>query len=171
MIWFKPQDTEYGGILYRSKLEARWALFFDENKISHKYELAKVDLGIDKYTPDFWLPEFQLWVEIKPYKQDNPRSTHWTHQTHSKCYRLSIESGKPVLLIQGNPGKHIIDLFDCRARRKFVHRTVVDKREIKPSKEFLRFDEDNVAKDELILVHPQTSEVVKFTREIDLRPK
>ena len=62
-MMFKAIDTEYGGILYRSRLEARWAQFFDKAEIRHKYELSKIDLGIDKYTPDFWFPDFKLWAE------------------------------------------------------------------------------------------------------------
>jgi len=34
------------GVLYRSKLEARWAKFFDDNSIVHKYEFKKFDLGM-----------------------------------------------------------------------------------------------------------------------------
>ena len=62
MQWMS-RDTEYGGILYRSILESKWANFFDKKKIRHKYEPSKIDLGTDKYTPDFWLPEFRLWIE------------------------------------------------------------------------------------------------------------
>lgn len=153
---FKAKDTEYGGILYRSKLEARWAQFFDSTKIRHKYELIKIDLGIDKYTPDFWLPEFRLWVEIKPFRQYRP---------HSKCYRLAIETRRPVLLIQGNPEHYVVDMFDPNARRKFVHRTVVIKDEIKPSKEFFRFQENRADKDVLILISSATNETIRFERQ------
>lgn len=153
---FKAQDTEYGGILYRSRLEARWAQFFDSAEVRHKYELTKIDLGIDKYTPDFWLPDFSLWVEIKPFRQYRP---------HSKCYRLAIETRHPVLLIQGNPEQHVIDMFDPNARRKFQHRTVVREDEIKPSKEFLRFQQDCAYKDALILISSATNETIRFERQ------
>ncbi len=152
----KAQDTVYGGILYCSKLEASWAEFFDQNQIRHKYELEKVDLGIDKYTPDFWLPEFGLWIEIKPYRQ---------HKAHSKCYRLAIESRRHVLLIQGKPEQCVVDLFDPNARLPFEYRTVVSEKEIKPSKEFFTFKEHFVDESALILTHSSTDETVRFVRE------
>jgi hypothetical protein len=108
-IVVRAKDTAYGGILYRSRLEASWAEFFDKNQIRHKYEPKRFDLGIDTYLPDFWLPEFGLWVEIKPYRQE---------RAHSKCYRLAIESRRHVLLIQGKPTKNVVDLFDPNARRR-----------------------------------------------------
>lgn len=153
---FKAQDTEYGGILYRSKLEATWAEFFDNNQIRHKYESNKVDLGIDKYTPDFWLPEFSLWVEIKPFRQ---------YRAHSKCYRLAIETRRHVLLIQGKPDRHVVDLFDPNVRQKFTHRIVVSKEEVKPSKEFLALKDDFVKDDALVLTYAATGETISFVRE------
>ncbi len=152
----KAQDTLYGGVLYRSKLEASWAEFFDKNNIRHKYEPEKVDLGIDKYTPDFWLPDYGLWVEIKPYRQPKP---------HSKCYRLAIESRHHVLLIQGKPEKNVVDLFDPSARLNFEHRIVVSKEEIKPSKEFLTLKEGFLDNDTLILISSHTDETIKFVCE------
>ncbi|HIA52992.1 MAG TPA: hypothetical protein EYN91_13045 [Candidatus Melainabacteria bacterium] len=152
----KAIDTEYGGILYRSRLEAMWAEFFDQNQIRHKYEFIKVDLGTDKYTPDFWLPEFGLWVEIKPFRQYRP---------HSKCYRLAIETRRHVLLIQGKPEKHVVDLFDPNVRKKFSFRTVVKEGEAKPSKEFFALREGFVREDGLILTSSTTDETIHFVRE------
>lgn len=60
--------TIYGGRRYRSRLEARWAAFFDRLGISHEYE--PFDLG--RWSPDFLLPSpatgFVL-VEVKPISQ------------------------------------------------------------------------------------------------------
>ncbi|PZM79349.1 MAG: hypothetical protein DKT66_23010 [Candidatus Melainabacteria bacterium] len=153
---YKAQDTEYGGILYRSKLEADWAEFFDQNKLRHKYEPEKIDLGTDRYTPDFWLPEFGLWVEIKPYRQWKP---------HSKCYRLAIETRRHVLLIQGEPEYHVVDLFDPDARRRFTFRTVTKKSEEKPAKEFLRLKEGFVREHTLVLTSSTGDETIQFVRE------
>jgi hypothetical protein len=158
----KARNTEYGGILYRSDLEARWAQFFDSIEIRHKYEWLRIDLVIDTYTPDFWLPDFRLWVEIKPFRQYRP---------HSKCYRLAIEKGFPVLLIQGYPVDYVIDIFAPNARRKFVHRTVVSEAEIKPSKERFRFQDPGADKNALILVNPATAETLRFDRQCGRAPR
>lgn len=156
LTMIKPKPTVYGGILYRTKIEANWAEFFDKNKIRHKYEPNKVDLGIDTYKPDFWLPEFGLWVEIKPYRQK---------VTHSRCYRLAIETRRHVLLIQGQPRRHVVDLFNPNVRRKFTYRTVVSKEEVKPSNEFLALKGNFVNEDALVLTYSATGETISFMRE------
>lgn len=52
----KSIPTEYDGIMYKSKLEAKWALFFDLINIQHWYEGVQW-LGDDgaTYTPDFMI--------------------------------------------------------------------------------------------------------------------
>ena len=62
----KPIETYYNGYKFRSRLEARWAVFFDALKISYQYELEGFDLGIFWYLPDFYLTEWGIWIEIKP---------------------------------------------------------------------------------------------------------
>lgn len=54
--------TLYRGRQYRSRLEARWAAFFDLLGWRHEYE--PFDLGA--WSPDFLLPEWQVLVEVKP---------------------------------------------------------------------------------------------------------
>lgn len=68
----KAIPTEYAGILFRSKLEARWALFFDQLGIRWEYEAEGYEYepwpGEHKawrYLPDFWLPDFGMWCEVK----------------------------------------------------------------------------------------------------------
>lgn len=62
----KPIETVYQGYRFRSRLEARWAVFFDALGIPWEYESEGFDLGeAGKYLPDFWLPTFGVWVEIK----------------------------------------------------------------------------------------------------------
>jgi hypothetical protein len=54
--------TVYRGRRYRSRLEARWAAFFDCLGWQHEYE--PFDLG--GWSPDFLLPAFKALVEVKP---------------------------------------------------------------------------------------------------------
>jgi predicted nuclease of restriction endonuclease-like RecB superfamily len=58
-------ETFYNNILFRSRLEARWAIFWDVLQVKYEYEPEKFDLGEIVYIPDFWLPERKKWVEIK----------------------------------------------------------------------------------------------------------
>lgn len=81
----KAIQTRYAGCHFRSRQEARWAVFFDALGIPWEYEPEGVyvtnrispwcscgkvssECGCApprRYLPDFWLPEQQLWVEVK----------------------------------------------------------------------------------------------------------
>lgn len=58
-------ETEYRGHLFRSRLEARWAVFFDHMQIQWKYEPEGFTDGVERYLPDFMLPDVGCWVEVK----------------------------------------------------------------------------------------------------------
>lgn len=63
----KAIQTIYNGYKFRSRLEARWAVFFDEVGVEYEYECQGFDLGDGGwYLPDFYLPQLETWVEIKP---------------------------------------------------------------------------------------------------------
>lgn len=70
------RKTEYRNILFRSRLEAQWAAFFD--LIEWKWEYEPIDLV--SWTPDFrvefkcgrpecggWGSEHSLLIEVKPF--------------------------------------------------------------------------------------------------------
>lgn len=64
----KAIETRYKGYKFRSRLEARWAVFYDTLGVTYEYEKEGFELGeVGKYLPDFWLPEINggCWVEIK----------------------------------------------------------------------------------------------------------
>ena len=71
----KAHSTIYNGVRFRSRLEARWAAFFDIQDWNWKYE--PVDLV--GWTPDFWLSipcghsecngNHELYIEVKPYEK------------------------------------------------------------------------------------------------------
>jgi len=59
-------ETHYNGYHFRSRLEARWAVFFDALGVAYEYEKEGYDLGAAGwYLPDFWLPQYEWWIEIK----------------------------------------------------------------------------------------------------------
>ena len=67
----KPIETQYKGYRFRSRLEARWAVFFDYLNIKWLYEPEGFDLGDGLYyLPDFYLPELDLWIEVKGVMKD-----------------------------------------------------------------------------------------------------
>lgn len=60
------KETLYNGYRFRSRLEARWAVFFDALGIRYEYEPEGYNLpnGIG-YLPDFYLPDLKIWIEVK----------------------------------------------------------------------------------------------------------
>ena len=66
IITIKPIETYYNGYRFRSRLEARWAVFFDAMGVEYEYEPEGFDLGDGiYYLPDFYLPEQNYYVEVK----------------------------------------------------------------------------------------------------------
>ncbi len=91
----KAIETRYAGCRFRSRLEARWAVFFDALGIPWEYEpqgfecswrlgdllfesceehrqtdepcfcISPIECQPIHYLPDFWLPGEQVWVEVK----------------------------------------------------------------------------------------------------------
>ena len=66
----KAIETVYNGYRFRSRLEARWAVFFDAAGIKYEYEIEGFDLGKYRYLPDFYLPWWNCYVEIKPDEKE-----------------------------------------------------------------------------------------------------
>lgn len=56
-----------GVIWLRSTYELVYAKYLDEHKILWYYEIETFDLGDTTYTPDFFLPKGEKFIEIKGY--------------------------------------------------------------------------------------------------------
>ena len=123
-------QTRYAGHHFRSRLEARWAVFFDACGVKWEYEKEGYDLKdysenigdfqLGYYLPDFWLPTKKAWVEIKGVLPDD----HWKitlpeAQISNVVYITSARSGwvffglpdieTPTSVIWGDPDKHYPD--------------------------------------------------------------
>ena len=61
-----PIQTAYNGYRFRSRLEARWAVFFGALDVRYDYEHEGFAYGDGNYLPDFSLPELRCFVEVKP---------------------------------------------------------------------------------------------------------
>lgn len=62
----KAIETIYNGYRFRSRLEARWAVFFDALGIEYEYEPEGLVLSDGSmYLPDFYLPQFYCYFEVK----------------------------------------------------------------------------------------------------------
>ena len=59
-------ETEYKGYRFRSRLEARWAVFFDAIGVKWEYEPEGLRLSDGSfYLPDFYLIDFHCYFEVK----------------------------------------------------------------------------------------------------------
>lgn len=62
----KVLETVYRGHRFRSRAEARWAVFFENLSIEYEYEPEGFDLGFGcLYLPDFYLPGLEVYFEVK----------------------------------------------------------------------------------------------------------
>lgn len=103
----KAIETRYNGYCFRSRLEARWAVFFNALGVVYQYEKEGYDLGDGLYyLPDFFLPESEIWVEIKGGDS--------TKVEQRKAEKLFYGSEHPVVIAQGEPyyGSLMVFLFD-----------------------------------------------------------
>jgi len=91
----KAIETEYKGYRFRSRLEARWAIFFEYLGIKFEYEPEGFELTSGRYLPDFFIPDWEIWFEVKPNKH--------TEQEELKAYELCEKSGYAVLISDGDP--------------------------------------------------------------------
>lgn len=72
-----PFPIYYRGSRFRSEIEARWAVFWDEVKVLWEYEKRPFPLNTGFVVPSFWLPEVRggVWVEVvasypEPWQQE-----------------------------------------------------------------------------------------------------
>jgi hypothetical protein len=82
--------TRYNEITFRSRREARWAVFWDELGVKYFYEYEGFQLQSGWYIPDFWLPHLKIWVEIKA----NEPSQEALNKAKEVCWCTN----KPLLL-------------------------------------------------------------------------
>ncbi len=94
----QPIPTMYNGCLFRSRLEARWAVFFDVLGLKWEYEPEGFQLSNETwYLPDFWLPYFDegVWCEVKP---------NWGgEEKWDKAIQFAKEAQVTVWLCEGIP--------------------------------------------------------------------
>lgn len=99
----KPIETLYDGYRFRSRLEARWAVFFNALGVRYEYEPEGFDLDGTAYLPDFRLPEQDCWIEIKPADP--------TDEERAKLYLLAEHTQKSAFFMYGSPGTFEVDYW------------------------------------------------------------
>jgi len=69
----RVKNIEYNGVTFKGSWEVIVAKWFDKNNIKWKYESKSFDYewnGTRKYFPDFYLPDFNVYVEVKGYETE-----------------------------------------------------------------------------------------------------
>lgn len=96
----QPIETRYAGHRFRSRLEARWAVFFDDLGIKWQYEPQGYVINGTPYLPDFLLTECGTWVEVKGHGADLDKNLMLAAAEQLPEMPHRIEPG-PRLLILG----------------------------------------------------------------------
>lgn len=93
------------GVGFRSRLEARFAIFFTALGVEWEYERAPVHIAGRPRWPDYWLPTQQVWAEIKP---------EGVPPDQAMAAACAEETGCSLLWISGSPrwGSYSISLCD-----------------------------------------------------------
>lgn len=100
---FKPIKTRYNEHLFRSRLEARWAVFFDTMGIKWKYEWEGYSFEDYTYLPDFYLTDFEYYAEVKPDDKERVDFMRWrsfvTCSKKSLLMLYGLPNANPTILI------------------------------------------------------------------------
>lgn len=95
----KAIETIYKGYRFRSRQEARVAVYLDALEVPWQYELEGFEYEVYEgdtnskgsmfYLPDFYLPSFDCYIEVKGTKPD--------FIEQQKIFAFVVKSGKPVI--------------------------------------------------------------------------
>lgn len=128
----KAIETIYHGYRTRSRVEARWMIFFDTLGIEYRYEMEGYQLSNGVfYLPDFWLPDYGTWVEIKGKEP--------SEEEKEKCRRLATESKRTCILLAGDvwPSKYTVLLYTAMGRDPLPCQDITVALMISPTKQQL----------------------------------
>jgi len=104
----KAIETVWDGYRFRSRLEARWAVFFKTLGLPYEYEKEGYDLGeLGWYLPDFWIPcpsdqypDAGYWYEIKGQEP--------TFEEQGVAQALAMHTNHTAFIARGLPGEHYL---------------------------------------------------------------
>lgn len=99
MMTIEPIETRYKGYRFRSRLEARWAVFFDAMGMSWRYEVEGFWTSLGPYLPDFEVigtRRGDIHVEIKAKDPSDDEI--------EKLRDVAVATGKGGVMIVGDPG-------------------------------------------------------------------
>lgn len=98
---YKVIETRYKGYRFRSRTEARWAVFFDQMGLNWEYEYEGYQLSNSvRYLPDFYLPDLGCYIEIKAMDRLSPLVSK---DDINKASILAADLKTAVMVCKGGP--------------------------------------------------------------------
>lgn len=101
----KAIETHYAGCRFRSRTEARWAVFLDALGLKWEYEREGFELPSGRYLPDFWIPEWGVWMEVKGGEP--------TEAEQTLTYELAEATNCPCVIAKGIPEQGAFQFEAC----------------------------------------------------------
>jgi len=97
-------ETVYAGRKFRSRLEARWAVFMDTLGLEWLYEHEGYKTKAGLYLPDFYLPSMRLHLEVKPTKEAARDSGKRISAFRDEVGAILVVIGPPKIIGAGKTG-------------------------------------------------------------------
>lgn len=91
--------TNYKNINFRSPWEANFAKFLDGSGIKWQYEPRTFDLGDTTYTPDFYLSEFDCYIEVKGFWRNDAKEKFNMFQSKFNDINIQVFEANELKLI------------------------------------------------------------------------
>lgn len=98
----RPIETRYKGYRFRSRLEARWAVFFDAIGLEYEYEAQGFELKSGRYLPDFYIPILKKFVEVKPRNDVKLVLPAIYFAGRMRSYRTEFTNGHQRIVVGSN---------------------------------------------------------------------
>jgi hypothetical protein len=122
----KPIETVYRGYRFRSRLEARWAVFLEHARAVWQYEVEGFALPSGSYLPDFHCPDLsygtiapplRTFIEVKP--APHPWGWSWEPKPISRPLPREVQLGYELatlltvhfVIVYGDP-LDVLDIAD-----------------------------------------------------------
>jgi hypothetical protein len=106
-------ETIYDGHRFRSRIEAKWAVFFKSLALPYHYEPEGFNFDGSCYLPDFWIPSWKSYVEIKWEKP--------SLEELGKAELLNAQLGKNLLLVYGEPWPKKYNVIPFGSHQVLMH--------------------------------------------------
>lgn len=100
-FWYNSLNN--GNLCFRSSWELEFAKYLDSIEEEWKYESKQFHLGDSTYTPDFYLKNFDLYIEIKGF---------WQRGYKEKFEKFKLlYSNTDIVVIEHSPPYELPNLF------------------------------------------------------------